>query len=117
MEAAQSDLVGLVRAELDQIIDPCSVGAGNPMGLDEMGVIESISIDAGTCTVRFRLTAPGCLMVGVFREACTSRLTALDGIDAVETVFDSGLDWSPEMMSDSALQRRTQHLLRLTSAS
>lgn len=110
---APSDFAALALAELDQVIDPCSVGAGNPMSLVEMGLIDSVALDpAGRCLVRMRLTAPGCLMVGVFREECLARLGALPGVVEVDVEFDAGLDWSPEMLTPEASSRRNLHLIQ-----
>ncbi len=114
MPDSDAELERRMRAELNEILDPCSVGSGNPMGVEEMGLIERLELSSDGCaTVSYRLTAPGCLMVGVFRSESVARLSAFSEVRRVEVTFDSGLDWSPDMLSADAQSRRQAHLVSL----
>lgn len=102
-----------VRRRLNSIGDPCSVANGVPMGVEEMGLVQSVDLDAaGNVIVKLRLTSPTCHMVGYFSVEMTDRLLEIPGIRSVEVVTDHGLDWSPEFMSDDAKRRRKAALQR-----
>ena len=105
--AAPGALVDEIRRTLDGIGDPCSVAHGVPMCLDEMGLVEHISVDPdGNVAIRLRLTSPTCVMVSYFRIEAEERVLELPGVRSVEVVNDLGLDWSPEMMRPAAKARR-----------
>lgn len=107
----------LITAELDEIKDPCSLAAGTPFGLAEMGLVDQILIsDAGQVTVKLRLTSPFCHMIGFFKLEASRRIEALDGVRSVELVADQGLDWSPSRISAAALAKRDGHLRRMDSS-
>jgi metal-sulfur cluster biosynthetic enzyme len=104
-------LVAEIRRELDTIGDPCSVAHGTPMGLDEMGLVEAVHLDAdGNVQIHLRLTSPTCMMVGYFGVEARSRIGQLPGVRSVEVTADLGLDWTPDQMSDAARTRRRELL-------
>jgi metal-sulfur cluster biosynthetic enzyme len=109
-----AELVTAIRRELDGIEDPCSVAAGSPMGLAEMGLVEHVQVDGdGNVTVRFRLTSPSCMNLGFFKVEAEARIAELPGVRSVAVSADLGLDWSPDMMSDAAKARRRAALLAM----
>lgn len=96
-----------VRVLLDTIADPCSVAAGSPIGLSEMGLVRAVEADAdGRVTVHLRLTSPFCHMIGFFTTDATRLVGQLPGVTAVVVTADQGLDWSPTMISPAAQSRR-----------
>ena len=104
----------LIVRELDEIKDPCSVAAGTPFGLSEMGLVDEIAIsDTGGVRIKLRLTSPFCHMIGYFKQEATRRIEALAGINSVELIADNGLDWSPSRISASAVAKRESHLVRM----
>ena len=111
------DVIGLkeaIRRELDGIKDPCSLASGVPLGLDEMGLIDSIEIaSSGAVTLRLRLTSPFCHMIGYFKTETTRLVTALPGVTSVALEADNGLDWSPGRISPAGQARRNLHLERM----
>ena len=110
-------LEALIRGVLDGIKDPCSLAAGVPLGLDEMGLIDSIAIAAdGAVTLRLRLTSPFCHMIGYFKTEATRLVSALPGVTAVTLEADNGLDWSPSRISPAGQARREVHLERMRNA-
>lgn len=109
-EALRAQIV----SELDEIKDPCSVAAGTPFGLSEMGLVDEIAIsDTGDVLVKLRLTSPFCHMIGFFKQEATRRINALAGVNSVELIADNGLDWSPSRISASAVAKREGHLIRM----
>ena len=100
-----------IRRALDSIGDPCSVGSGVPMGIEEMGLVEAVEVDLdGNVVIRLRLTSPTCHMVSYFKVEAEERARQVLGVRSVRAVSDTGLDWSPEMMSAAAKQRRRESL-------
>jgi metal-sulfur cluster biosynthetic enzyme len=98
-----------VRDCLRQIHDPCSIATGHPLHLEEMGLIKSIVVDADAArvVVDIRLTSPSCTMVGYFvTEIQELVVAAAPEIRDVEVLFDHGLDWAPDMMSEEVRQAR-----------
>jgi metal-sulfur cluster biosynthetic enzyme len=108
---AIADLKDRIRAQLDEIKDPCSLAAGTPMGLDEMGLVKDVVIDAsGDVTIDLRLTSPFCHMIGFFQQEATRRVQELCGAQHITLRADNGLDWSPGFLSPAAQARRSAHL-------
>ncbi len=105
-----------IRKELDEIKDPCSVAAGQPMGLSEMGLIRDVEISAdGDVAIAMRLTSPFCHMIGFFKSETIERISALPGVRSVTMTADQGLDWSPSDISPAAAERRGEALARMTA--
>lgn len=104
----------VVRAALDEIKDPCSVASGTPLGLDEMGLVDSVSMsESGVVDIRLRLTSPFCHMIGFFKVEAERRVSALAGVTGVRLDGDNGLDWSPTMISAEGQAKRAVLLKRL----
>jgi metal-sulfur cluster biosynthetic enzyme len=101
--------VANVREALDAVVDPCSVVAGAPAGLVQMGLVRALELsegDAGaTIRVRIGVTEPGCLMGASFAAQARAQLERLDGVARVEIELDHANDWMPSDI-DSDYQRR-----------
>ncbi len=101
-----------IAAVLDAVLDPCSVAAGAPLSLMDMGLVRGWEVgDLGDLTVRLRVTSPLCTMAGHFIEDAQQRLSALAQLRSVEVVVDPALDWSPDRISPKGqklLDRRRQ---------
>lgn len=100
---------GQVRAALNAVIDPCSVVAGAPAGLAEMGLVRALEVthgeDGATIRVRIGVTEPGCLMGASFAARARAQLERLDGVAHIEIELDHASDWMPSDM-DGDYQRR-----------
>lgn len=98
-----------VRAALDTVIDPCSVVAGVPAGLAEMGLVRALEVTDGedgvTIRVRIGVTEPGCLMGASFAARARAQLERLDGVTHIEIELDHANDWMPSDI-DRDYQRR-----------
>ena len=105
-----------ILAALDTIKDPCSMAAGTPFGLCEMGLVDTVDIaENGAVTVKLRLTSPFCHMIGFFKTEAATRIGAIEGVTSVALEADNGLDWSPSRISPAAQARRQHHLERMAS--
>jgi metal-sulfur cluster biosynthetic enzyme len=113
------DLRSAILERLDEIKDPCSAASGVPMGLSEMGLIDSVEISAdGDVEVNLRLTSPFCHMIAFLKKESIARVGALPAVRSVTVNADNGLDWSPGRISPAARSRRQQRLdnAQLTAA-
>ena len=111
MPDALNELRALITAELDEIKDPCSIAAGTPFGLEQMGLVDEVIIsELGEVHVKLRLTSPFCHMIGYFKVETQRRLLALPGVSHVTLEADNGLDWSPARISVDAKARRAAHI-------
>ena len=88
-----------IRAELNEILDPCSVVAGAPAGLAEMGLVRALSVTEAAggvaIAVRIGVTEPGCMMGASFALHARRRLEALSGVVSVDVQLDHDADWEP----------------------
>jgi metal-sulfur cluster biosynthetic enzyme len=100
-----------VREILHGIGDPCSVASGTPMSIEEMGLVKAVDLDDdGRLHVTLRLTAPLCHNVGYFDVEIKRRLADLPGVASVTVSMDHGLEWTPELISPGARERRRKNL-------
>lgn len=103
MRSADKAFDEAVTSALNMVPDPCSAASGAPIGLADMGLIESWYLDDGGClTVQMGVTSPCCTLAGNIANAATEVLQKLPGVQSVDITFDGGRFWSPEMMSPEA---------------
>ncbi|MCX4641965.1 MULTISPECIES: metal-sulfur cluster assembly factor [unclassified Streptomyces] len=103
-----------VRATLNEIVDPCSITAGVPAGLVDMGLVGDIRIDDAPngchrIAVTVGVTEPSCVLIGSFANEAHARLSALPGVTAVEVALSEEVDWSEDKMAPEYRQRLTEH--------
>ena len=100
-----------VRRAMQGIHDPCSVAAGTPIDLADMGLISSLVIDeSGQVSIGVRLTSPTCVMMGFFTDEITRAVEQLDGVVSVTVSFDNGMNWDPQLMSPRVIADRNRRL-------
>jgi metal-sulfur cluster biosynthetic enzyme len=93
-----------MRLELNSIIDPCSVTAGAPAGLVEMGLVREARVEVleqggFRAHVRICVTHPFCLMAAVFLNEVEKRLRTLPDLKELDVSMDSSTLWTPDLMS------------------
>jgi metal-sulfur cluster biosynthetic enzyme len=91
-------MVGLDQRVIDALAsvhDPCSIAAGRPTSLIDMGLVLGWTLEKGTLTVTFGVTFAGCTMAPHFTAAAARELAKLPGVDHVETVVDTSHIWAP----------------------
>ncbi|MER5183722.1 iron-sulfur cluster assembly protein [Streptomyces sp. NPDC002896] len=103
-----------VRAALNEILDPCSITAGVPAGLDDMGLVSDIHVqDDGAggqrVAVSVGVTEPSCVLIGSFANEAQARLTALPGVSAVDVRLADDFDWTPDRLAPHYRQRLAEH--------
>jgi metal-sulfur cluster biosynthetic enzyme len=101
---------GEIRALLNEIVDPCSAAAGNPMGLVEMGLLRNLVVsDAGSGRVavsaEVRVTDPNCMMGVVFTAEVRKRLTASPTVASHEIRLSHQFDWTPDDVTGPGKER------------
>lgn len=95
-----------VRKLINEVIDPCSVVAGAPVGLVDFGLLRGIDLKQAPdhtwkVTVRLTLTEPGCMMGGPFAMRIREKLSSLHQVALVDVrIVSSGL-WSEASMNKS----------------
>lgn len=93
-----------VLSALNEIVDPCSVRAGAPAGLVDMGPVGDIDIrptSPGRCVVAVQVgvTEPGCFMIGPFAVEARERLLRLPDVDEVEVGYQTLTKWTEADMA------------------
>lgn len=93
-----------VQTTLNRIIDPCSVAAGAPAGLHDMGLIRAVDIkaldgDLASVSVVISVTEFGCLMGAPFAQMAFESLASLPGVAEVDVQLDPNFDWHADKMS------------------
>ncbi|MCT2559576.1 iron-sulfur cluster assembly protein [Tsuneonella sp. YG55] len=110
------DLAQAIRTTLDEIKDPCSLAAGTPLGLSEMGLVKDVAVGpAGEVRIDLRLTSPFCHMIGFFKAEAMRLVGGLPGVTSVELHADNGLDWSPNDIAPEARALRAARVREMES--
>lgn len=110
--------VAAVRAALDGVVDPCSVAAGAPLSLADMGLVRSVVVDGGAVRVALAVTGPGCTFLGLLLGAARSAVEAVPGVREASVEIDTAAVWDPSWLSPSAaaaLDDRRRRTLALTA--
>jgi metal-sulfur cluster biosynthetic enzyme len=109
------ELLASIRATLNAIIDPCSVAAGCPAGLIDMGLVRSLELDGEpSCahvSVTLAVTHPFCMMSAVFVNEARIRVGELVGVATCEVDLDASVVWTDDDMTPEYAARRRQSLI------
>lgn len=92
----------MIRAALGGIHDPCSIAAGRPTNLFDMGMVLGWTLADGHVELRLAVTFAGCTMAPHFTEPARTALLALPGIRSAEVVVDTDFAWTPDRMARPA---------------
>ena len=108
-----------VAAALVDVVDPCSLAAGAPLSLVDMGLVRGSAYDAatGTLVVRLSVTGPGCTFFGAYSEAARSAVGRLPGVRHAEVVLDTETVWHPGHLTEAgarSLADRRERTLQLS---
>ena len=100
MTHVASDLEAGIRTCLEKIYDPCSVTAGTPISIYDMGLLAGWTLsEAGKLTVTLCVTYGACTMAPHFVRTTEESISALPGIREVEVVVDHEVIWSQSRLS------------------
>ena len=98
-----------IRARLNAIVDPCSLAAGAPAGIADMGLVREVVVEetpaGAVIRVRIGLTEPGCMIGASFVTRAHECLEPLAGVARVEVTLEHDCDWTPADL-DPAYARR-----------
>jgi metal-sulfur cluster biosynthetic enzyme len=83
-------------AQLDKVLDPCSIAMGRPINIRQMGLIEELSLTGATARVVLCLTDPGCINYAQIARYITDALMELDEVHAVEISHTTEMLWTPD---------------------
>jgi len=112
----ETALEAAVRSCFESIYDPCSVAAGTPVSLYDMGLLKGWELsDQGRLTVQLCVTFGACSMAPHFARAAEESLGKLDGVRAVTVEIDTGVLWSTERMTDHGRALLASRPLRFTA--
>lgn len=119
--AATPDLARAVLRAADEIRDPCSVAAAQPLGIAEMGLVRDVRLTPAAAgghdvTIVLRLTAPGCLYWVYFERELRARLTTLSGVASVTITRDPEYDWTEADIAPAARRRLREERRRRRAA-
>lgn len=90
-----------VQAALEDVIDPCSVTAGSPLSVVDMGMITALSADeAGRVSIGMRATSAMCTMIAGIMKVAEDRVGQVEGVTSVNVTLQSGPMWTEADMTD-----------------
>jgi metal-sulfur cluster biosynthetic enzyme len=102
--SAAAEVRARVGELLNEVVDPCSVAAGAPAGLVDMGLIRELEVAEGDrgleVTVVVRVTHPSCMMAPIFLARVQRLVDELPEVSAIHASLDTGFDWTPADMTD-----------------
>lgn len=108
-----------VRAVLNEIVDPCSITAGVPAGLDDMGLVSGVRVEENPAetggwhvAATVGVTEPSCVLIGSFASEAHARLAALPGVTSVEISLADDYDWTQDRLAPDYRQRLEEHRAR-----
>lgn len=100
----EAAIVARVREALKAVADPCSIAAGVPVSIEDMGIIRDIRIDQRGVVVSLRPTSPYCFQLDLISAKIVEK-----GADATDRAILVDVepidDWEPEMMAPDARAR------------
>ena len=93
-----------IREVLSQIHDPCSIAAGRPISVLDMGLVRDWKFDRGVLNITFCVTFAGCTMAPHFTQAAAKKLTEIDDIELVITHVDTEFVWTPDLIKAAPIK-------------
>lgn len=98
--ASASPTEAEVLAALEQVVDPCSVTAGAPLSLVDMGLVVGWSYAGDVLDLSLTVTGPGCTYLGLLADAAGQVLRGLPGVAEVRVAFVPDIVWDESRMSE-----------------
>lgn len=91
-----------VRRALEEVVDPCSVTAGAPLSVVDMGLVSDLVVgDDGSVSLSMRATSAMCTMIACIMKDAENRLAQVNGVTRVEiTLRSSGAIWTEADMTE-----------------
>jgi metal-sulfur cluster biosynthetic enzyme len=96
-----------VRRALREVEDPCSIVLGDPVAIEDLGLIEQIVIQGRTVCVHLVLTMPNCVMFLDIASSVRAAIEALGDLE-VDVRLDHHKDWSEDRLPAASRRRLEQ---------
>lgn len=94
-----------IRTALAQVHDPCSVALGDPVTIEELGLVERIEIEGRKVGVTLVLTMPNCVMFLDIASSVREAVAGLEDVDEVDVVLDHETEWNEGRLPDASKAR------------
>ena len=90
--------------EREEVLDALRVVEDPELGMDivDLGLVYDVGIDDGNVRVEYTLTSLGCPVGPMIEEQIRETVSAMPGVEGVETELTWDPPWTPEKMSDDA---------------
>jgi metal-sulfur cluster biosynthetic enzyme len=89
-----------VQAALEDVIDPCSITAGSPLSVVDMGMITGLTADdKGRVSIGMRATSAMCTMIAGIMKVAEDRISQVEGVTSVDVTLQSGPMWTEADMT------------------
>lgn len=104
-----------VRGAVANVYDPCSVSAGIPLSVWDMGLVTSLDIDAeNRVSISLRPTSAMCTMIGCIMQAVDESVRRVPSVRGVTLRIDHSSMWSEADMTQTGrllleARRRRSH--------
>lgn len=89
-----------IRKVFSEIYDPCSIAAGRPISLLDMGLVLGWTLEDGHLIVTMCTTFAGCTMAPKFTEEAEPKLAVLENVTSAAVIIDPTFFWTPDRMSE-----------------
>jgi metal-sulfur cluster biosynthetic enzyme len=97
---------GAIAAALERVCDPCSLAAGAPLSVLDLGLVRAWALEeGGRLRVDMCVTGPGCTLFGHIADAVRRECAAVPGVAEVDVRFDFSVTWTPARMTAAGARR------------
>lgn len=109
MSTNDATLETAIRAQLDEVLDPCSTFTDRPQSIVDLGLVDGVTIEDGDVTVSLLPTNQLCMYIPHMSEDIETKVSELPAVDSVsvETVADKV--WTQDRMTDDASREREEY--------
>ena len=98
-------------AQLERVVEPCSLSMGSPMSICDMGLVEELRFDRGVVNVVLCLTDPGCINYPKIRQFITDVLMEAPEVESVQVSLSTTQLWTPDRVRPRTTVQRV-HFVR-----
>ncbi|WP_136716968.1 metal-sulfur cluster assembly factor [Halorientalis salina] len=107
----ESDLAMDVKAQLREVLDPCSCMSDHPIDIVDLGLVDDIAVDeeTGEARIDILLTSQRCMYVIDITDEIRDRVESVPEIESADVhQVTSGKVWTAERMSDEQRNERRE---------
>ena len=96
---------GEVFAAIDTVLDPCSVFNGTRLSLNELGMIDRVTIEDGRVHILLFLDDPTCMLFFEINRMLDEAVSAVPGVTKVSVEIKADEIWTEDRMSPKGRTR------------